>query len=161
MEQEIWKELIYHGENFGDTYEISNTGRLKNIKLNKILHPTINRQGYLMQVISRRRKRNIAIKIHRAVAENFVVGDKTLVINHKDCNKLNNHADNLEFVTNSYNVIHSNMNGCKKTMFTENDIKSIRKMRAHGKTYKEIASAYKCNTKTVYKITKHITYTYY
>ena len=30
MEKEIWKPLTYHGENFGDTYEISNTGKLRN-----------------------------------------------------------------------------------------------------------------------------------
>lgn len=30
MEKEIWKPLIYHGEYFGDTYEVSNHGKIRN-----------------------------------------------------------------------------------------------------------------------------------
>lgn len=61
-----------------------------------------------MAVISRGRKRKIAIKIHRAVCENFVDGfHEGLIINHKDGNKRNNHSENLEWATPSENQIHA------------------------------------------------------
>lgn len=129
MEEEIWKPLVYHGEYFGDTHEISNMGRLRSVKTNKILKQTINHEGYLTTTISRGRKRGICIRIHRAVAENFVDGDKTLVINHKDLNKLNNCWDNLEFVTSQENTLHAVKNGALNTKLKECDLDSIWEMR--------------------------------
>lgn len=93
MEKEIWKPLTYHGEYFGDVYEISNTGKLRNKISMKERKLNLNKQGYLHCIISQGRKRKIAIKVHRAVAENFVSGNAdNLVINHKDGNKTNNNA---------------------------------------------------------------------
>ena len=37
MENEIWKDLKYRGINFGDSFEISNFGRVRNKNTNKIL----------------------------------------------------------------------------------------------------------------------------
>lgn len=103
-----WKPLVYHGEYFGDTHEISDSGILRNAKTKKELKKTLNKQGYFMVVISRGRNRKIAVKIHRAVAENFVNGFlENLIINHKDGNKENNNKENLEWVTCSENQIHA------------------------------------------------------
>lgn len=103
-----WKPLIYHGEYLGDTHEISNNGVLRNAKTKKELKLYLNKEGYLMVAISRGRKRKIAIRIHRAVAENFVDGfSKGLEVNHIDGNKKNNNSENLEWVTRSENQIHA------------------------------------------------------
>lgn len=50
--------------------------------------------------------------VHRLVATHFVprVDGKTIV-NHKDGNKLNNRADNLEWCTQAENIAHSIANG--------------------------------------------------
>lgn len=45
--------------------------------------------------------------VHRVVAECFVPNPYNLkTVNHKDGNKLNNHADNLEWMTQRQNVRH-------------------------------------------------------
>lgn len=45
--------------------------------------------------------------VHRLVAQAFIPGDASLEINHKDGDKTNNRANNLEWVTRSQNQIHS------------------------------------------------------
>lgn len=45
--------------------------------------------------------------VHRLVAVQFVPGDSTQEVNHKDLNKRNNHADNLEWVTHAQNLQHA------------------------------------------------------
>ena len=149
MDKEIWKPLVYRGEYFGDTHEISNMGRLKNIVLNKILHPNVNRQGYLMQVISRGRARSIAIKIHRAVAENFVRGDCHLQVNHKDLNKLNNRFDNLEFVTTQENTRHAVENRAMEQKLKREDLDCVWQMKQSGIPTKEIAKVFGVDVSTL------------
>ncbi len=89
-------------------YKISNTGLIKNMKTKKILKPTL-RNGYLACSLS---KNNIkkTFSIHRLVADAFVKNPnikKYVVVNHKDGNKKNNNADNLEWLTHSQNTKHA------------------------------------------------------
>lgn len=52
--------------------------------------------------------------MHIAVAMTFVEGyKKGVVVNHKDGNKKNNCAENLEWVTNSENQQHALRNGLR------------------------------------------------
>lgn len=44
-------------------------------------------------------------KLHRLIAETFIQNSCNYTdVNHKDENKLNNHVDNLEWVTHKYNM---------------------------------------------------------
>ena len=53
--------------------------------------------------------------IHRLVAQHFCEGyQKDLVVNHKDGNKLNNCANNLEWVTRSENDLHAFKNNLRQ-----------------------------------------------
>lgn len=113
-EKEIWKPLVYGGIDYGDSYMISNYGRLKSRITGRIRKQSINKQGYYFCGISKGRKHKPLIKIHRAVAENFVHGNHSLSINHKDGNKLNNHYQNLEFVTQKENAEHASRTGLLK-----------------------------------------------
>ena len=110
-----WKPLTYHGEYFGNTHEISDTGLLRNSITKKELRQNANKEGYLTTVISRGRKRKIAVKIHRAVAENFLAKQEGKnIINHKDGNKKNNNILNLEWCTSRENMLHAYGNGLIK-----------------------------------------------
>lgn len=50
--------------------------------------------------------------IHRLMAMMFLENPENLPqVNHKDCNKANNHISNLEWSSNSENIEHSHKNG--------------------------------------------------
>ena len=109
--------MIYHGKDLGDYYLVSNNGEIKGVKTGKIRKKNINHEGYYYVCISLgSRKNKPYIKVHRAVAETFIHNeDDTLIVNHKDGNKLNNHVDNLEWCTLSENTIHAFQNSlCTK-----------------------------------------------
>lgn len=83
------------------THKISNRGRIKSI-INGEIKGAMNVDGYI--VIRLKRK---TIKVHRVVAQLFVPNPENKpIVNHKDRNKTNNSASNLEWVTNRENVIH-------------------------------------------------------
>lgn len=158
---EEWKPLTYHGEWLGDTYEVSNQGRIKNILTGRLRKLSLNKQGYLQCVISRGRKRKIAIKVHRAVAENFIQGnDSGLVINHKDGNKKNNNSENLEFVTFSENVQHAVKNGLIKSgseasgaKLNDNQVREIRRIYDSGKyNQHQIADMFGMSHRAIWEI---------
>ena len=100
--QEVWEPYLYN-------YEISNLGRIRNVKTQHILKPSLTGHGYLACVVSMGKKGKWhSIKIHRAVAETFLPNPNHLPqVNHKDGNKLNNIVDNLEWCDNQYNTTHA------------------------------------------------------
>lgn len=76
----------------------------------KVLKPHLNLNGYL--TVNLRGKQ---VKLHQLVANAFVPGKKEgLVINHKDGNKLNCLPSNLEWVTQSENMLHAYATGLHK-----------------------------------------------
>ena len=101
--------MIYHGNDLGDYYLVSNTGEIKGVKTGKIRKKNINHQGYYFVSVSLgSRNEKPCIKIHRAVAETFLKNTENYpVINHKDGDKLNNCVDNLEFCTYHDNSQHA------------------------------------------------------
>lgn len=99
---EIWKPI---SETTKD-YEVSNFGRIMNMKTGKLIVPRPIKTGYLrvhLPVIGGRKD----FYIHRLVAEAFCEHREGCnVVNHIDNNKQNNHADNIEWVTPFENVHH-------------------------------------------------------
>ena len=97
---EIWKEIPgYEG-----LYEVSNTGMIRSLRYNKIMIPNTNRCGY--EYINLCKDGIIKTKtIHRLVAQVFIPNPDNLpIVNHKDEDKTNNNADNLEWCNQKYNV---------------------------------------------------------
>lgn len=116
---EVWKDVgviddvdftgYYKESNFGRTKSISRyikTGTGKRLLEDKILKPLKEKAGYYSVVLCKDGKM-YRKKVHRLVGFIFVENDdiehKTC-INHKDENKLNNYADNLEWCTQEYNI---------------------------------------------------------
>lgn len=86
-------------------YEISNFGRVKSLRRGKIMSPTDNGNGYRKVCLGRVNGKRQNRYVHRLVADAFLERpDGATEVNHKDFNKANNSAENLEWVTRSGNV---------------------------------------------------------
>lgn len=105
---EIWKDV----QGYEGLYQVSNLGRVKSLpkyhyKRERILKPTDNGNGYKIVGI-RENGRRLNFYVHRLVATAFVPNPKRLgYVNHKDYNKDNNMASNLEWCTQKENVNYS------------------------------------------------------
>lgn len=89
--------------------EVSNEGRVRSLLRGEpyILKATPDNKGYLRIRITLDRAK-YSYKVHRIVAKAFIPNpDGYPQVNHKDGNKSNNRIENLEWVTNRQNVIHS------------------------------------------------------
>ena len=87
-------------------YEVSSLGRMRHAKRKKPLQLAEQRKGYLVFCAYIKGKIK-TFKVHRQVALSFCEGWREgLQVNHKDGNKHNNRAENLEWVSASENVRH-------------------------------------------------------
>ena len=95
---EIWKDVVgYEGY-----YEVSNTGNVRNVKTNHVLSPGLS-QGYYYVVLCKHGERRNK-QVNRLVAEAFIDNfENCPIVNHKNEVKTDNHVDNLEWCTYSYN----------------------------------------------------------
>lgn len=101
-------------ENFNN-YAVNDIGEVKNIRTNRILKQQVNTHGY--KIISLRVQKNVSktIGVHILVASAFLGKRPTgYIVNHKDGNKQNNNASNLEYTTYSGNLIHAYKTGLHK-----------------------------------------------
>lgn len=124
--KEIWKPI----KDFEGKYEVSNFGRVRSldhVRKTGSFGKYIQKGKLLKQYYKDKNSKYLRVslssngivskkKVHRLVAETFLpmVDGKTLV-NHKDGNKQNNCADNLEWVNHSENLIHAYNNNLRKT----------------------------------------------
>lgn len=126
MEQ--WKPVA----EFNGLYEVSNHGRVRSLrgKEPRIMKPALINSGYLKIGFHFGNKTTNRL-VHRLVAREFCEGyAEGLVVNHKDADRLNNHADNLEWVTAQENI-HDVM---KRGKF---DVKSAHRV-AHEKRKRRV-----------------------
>lgn len=87
-------------------YSVSNYGRVRNNVTNKFMKPIPYVNGYLgvgLMINGRQKK----VRIHRLVGQYFVANPNNFPqINHKDEDKTNNNAANLEWCTAKYNICY-------------------------------------------------------
>ena len=89
-----------------EKYEVSNLGKVRNIKSGRTLKPSLHTDGYLRHNLCENNKQK-KLYLHRIIATAFIdnPGEKPCV-NHIDENKLNNDLSNLEWCTVKENNIH-------------------------------------------------------
>lgn len=95
---------------YEDLFSITEDGKLWSKRTKRFLKQNISKTGYwqVSTKIGGRGGTNKCFKIHRLVCEAYHKNpeDKPFV-NHKDGNKLNNLVSNLEWCTQSENMIHA------------------------------------------------------
>jgi hypothetical protein len=104
-ELEIWKPI----QDCYD-YEISNLGRVKNIKTGKYLKTSIRPDRYVnISLCVNNKTKNC--KLHRLIAQAFIPNPENKpTVNHIDRNRSNNKLSNLEWATMSEQNKHSAKN---------------------------------------------------
>lgn len=116
---EVWKDI----QGYEGKYQVSNLGRVKSLaryrknngnsqtfQEERILKQSINNCGYCIVELSFEGKRK-RYSVHRLVANAFVKNDEGKEqVNHKDENKQNNYADNLEWCTCKENTNYGSHN---------------------------------------------------
>lgn len=75
---------------------------------NRILKPRPHKAGYYYVILYKPNTKPKCLFIHRLVAKAFIENPNGYaVVNHKDMNKHNNCAENLEWCTTAYNNRHA------------------------------------------------------
>lgn len=149
---EEWRPI----EGYEGIYEVSNFGRVKNVKKGTIRKLGVTRGGYNDVILFKNGKfKNF--KVHRLVAKAFIPNPLNLpCVNHKDENKLNNYVcvnqdgsvdpekSNLEWCDWRYNLHYGTAlkrRGKKQGVQREKKVKVFFK---DGTFYKEYESQNKC-----------------
>ena len=155
-----WKEI----KGYEGSYEVSNLGEVRSMDRNikysngtivpykgKLKKQSIDKYGYAYVglYLNQNHKQGM---IHRLVANAFIDNiDNKPQINHIDGNKLNNHVDNLEWVTAQENLTHAvdiglldnvSGEGHYKAKLTNKDVVKIRQRVSNGENYQSIADDY-------------------
>lgn len=130
---EEWKDIC----GYERYYQVSNYGRVRNKLTSKILIQTKTKAGYYHLTLGYSKRKDMLV--HRLVAMAFVENKQSLpIVNHIDENKLNNHADNLEWCTQEFNVNYKNAGNHKKHSVIQMDMSNN-----HIKTWRSLQEAEK------------------
>jgi hypothetical protein len=167
MEQ--WKEV----EGYEGFYMVSSSGKIKGVDRlircsrggfqllkGKIISPQLNNAGYYTIRLSKFGSKK-SFLVHRIVAAAFVENKhQKPAVNHKDSNRQNNNADNLEWVTYSENTMHGvscgrikGKIGGTRPRFTPSQVIGIRKDQRSSRV---IADEFGVNTQCINRIRKGI-----
>lgn len=174
--REEWRPVLrYEG-----IYEVSNLGHVRSLDrwVRRGNQPVTFLQGTIMKPMNSKAShgyntltlsaatngyKRFNAKIYRLVAEAFL-GPRPSpihVVNHKNGDKTDDRADNLEWVTQSSNMKHASHmglmrkgEGVKVSKLTSAQVLEIRKRRTNGEKLESIAAAYGIAPSTACQIAK-------
>lgn len=162
MQDEIWKEI----KDFPN-YEVSNLGNIRNKITLKVRKSHIN-QGYVWMLLYKEGDRPKGRAVHRLVAQAFIENPENKAeVNHKNLDKTDNRAENLEWCTRQENLAHARTylpqmrpenlslanrgEGHPQSKLTEEAVKAIFR-NYPSKTQKQIADAFGISPNTVQRL---------
>lgn len=164
---EVWKPI----EGYEGIYEVSSLGRVRSLERTLIdnkgrRHPVPSRilkpkndRGYCKVFLCDLNKRKECF-VHRLVAQAFLPNPNNYpVINHKDENPHNNHVDNIEWCTISYNTRYGTgmARHIEHTVFR---VKAVEQLDLQGnhiaffESISEAARATNCHKAVISKVCK-------
>lgn len=109
-EIEIWVRINgypdYEISSYGNARSWRRSGAPQSMKLEK------DKDGYMIVTVRADSSKPKKLKVHRLVCAAFHENPENKpTVNHKDCNRSNNHKDNLEWATWKENAIYGNRVG--------------------------------------------------
>lgn len=128
--KEIWKDI----ENYEGFYQVSNLGRVRSLDRfvkwrdkkyfvkGKLMKQIIGPWGYPWVSLRKDKTRKSKL-VHILVAKAFIPNPLNLpIVNHKDENKTNAFAENLEWCTQQYNSVY---NGVQNRKCWDNIVRAV------------------------------------
>jgi len=147
--EEFWRPAY----GFEKIYEVSNLGRVRRIAktsggtVGYILKPYIMAGYHYVSLCPGHGAKPRKMRLHRIVARTFLgkPPEGKPEVNHKNCDRLDNKVDNLEWVSRSENMLHASKNGRivsvppvrygtenNRAKLTESIVRQVRKLYATG-----------------------------
>lgn len=100
-------------DGYAGLYAIAPTGTILQVRTGHVKLPSVAGNGYLYVHLWKNNRRK-AERLHRLVAKAFIPNPLSLrEVNHRDGNKHNCRAENLEWSTRSHNLSHARQNGLR------------------------------------------------
>jgi hypothetical protein len=130
-----------------ENYEVETSGLVRNKLTNRGLSFSRLKNGYLSIKLYKDGKQ-FNVLLHRIVAIAFIPNpDNKKTVNHKDSNRSNNSIENLEWLSQSENVIHGYTNGLHSTKGVKNGNskltpEKVLAIREDKRSYPDIAVDY-------------------
>lgn len=130
---EEWRDVAgYEGY-----YQVSNKGNVRSVdreiecnggirlQKGKQLKPFVNKQGYRQVILNKKGMK--LFRINRLVAQAFVPNPEGLpIVNHKDEDKGNDNAENLEWCTYLYNLTYNELHHRRNNKNRSNSIAVVK-----------------------------------
>lgn len=136
-----------------DDYDVTEDGKIYSRKRNRYVKPQPNGKGYLRVHIAGK-----MYFVHRLVAEKYIPNPQNKSqVNHIDGDHLNNHVENLEWVTNRENSLHALRKGMmwieERHPMAKLKRKDVIYIKSHPETSKnELAKMFNVSSRTIYDI---------
>lgn len=98
---EVWKDIPH----YEGLYQVSNLGRIWSVRKQRTLSPAMTPNGYMRINLYAPNHKRKTESVHRLVALTFIDNPEAKPqVNHKNQNKTDNRAENLEWVSAKENI---------------------------------------------------------